>query len=501
MSIFRTWRLAVLLAVGMAAAASADLEDEGRDRRPAKPYTLTLDALVGPSGTDVVVQVSATGGQALPAEAKHVLLRTRDSHGRVTWLHQVRHLPLVGGRGVIPNLPIPAHARLSAHLQVRAAGSHRVWVLSGNAVALYRPQLRIAQVSAPPEARTGQVVNVSVLVQETRGDLGATFGMLLSDGGTVIDQVSGATIQPLGSTTLAFALRFDTAGVHALEVAIVDSVPAEYSLSDNTATFMIQVSDVLPLRYTLNYQRIEGAFSNNFTLSETTTVNEPGSSQTQTVDQQSLYQEIGRHETLTYSGSSDRLLTGAIDFSATVRVDGTAQPSMTISGWLPFQSTATKTMIRNVYQTYDPDTGTRVYLESIWDAFKGISTVLQYNRTAGDYTYESSGYNYFWSSVSVTDPVTGTVTTTVQSNQSTTSNSGAVTTGVFLDAFQTVQFGTSLSSGATTMGGWTQDAAVQMSAVDRNWDQTTVDPGETLHTWGYEQRTYWTASDFGVTTP
>jgi hypothetical protein len=489
------------MAAAMAAAASADHDGEDRERGAAKPYTLTLDALVGPGGTDVVFQVSATGGRVLPTEAEHVLLRTLDSRGRVTWRRHFTDVPLQGGRAVIPNLPIPAHVRLSAIVEARGAGSHRTWVLRGNTIALYRPQLRIAQVSAPSEVRTGQVVNIDVLVQEVRGDLGATFGMILLDGGAVIDQVSGATIQPLGSTTLAFAVRFDTAGVHALQVTIVDPQPAEYDTTDNTASFVIQVTDVLPFKYALNYQRIEGAFSSNFTLSTTSSVDQPGFSQTQKVDQQSLYQEIGRHETLSYSGSSDRLLSGAINFSATVRVDGSDLQPMTISGWLPFLSTTNGNTIRNAYQAYDPNTGTRVHLESVWNVFTGVSTVLQYNRTAGDYTYESSGYNYFWSSTSVTDPVTGVVTTTIQSTQSTTSDSGTSVTGAFLDAFQTVQLGTSVTSGATSIGGWTQAAAVQISTVDRTWDQTTVDPGETLHTWGYEQRTYWTASDSGVTTP
>src|SRR5688500_5024349 len=120
MSQTRTWRLVVLLAGGMCASAFAD------HRESRRPYTLTLDALVGPTGTDVEFRITASGGQALPREAENVLLWSSSRHGRISGARHLRNVPLVDGKGVIAGLSIPAHARVSAIVEVRAAGSRRL---------------------------------------------------------------------------------------------------------------------------------------------------------------------------------------------------------------------------------------------------------------------------------------------------------------------------------------------------------------------------------------
>jgi len=495
MSKTRTWRLAVLLAGGMSAAAFADHRGEHT-----KPYALTLDAMVGPSGTDVVFKVSAAGGQSLPVEAEHVLLWTSSGRGRLSWVRLFRDVPLVDGTGTLADLSIPAHERVSAVVEVRIAGSRRMQVLSANTVAMDRPDLRISRILAPSEVQVGQVANIEIQIQESRGYRGATFNVLLLEGGAVLDTVSGAVIDATGTTTAVFAVRFESSGVHALTARIADAVPAEYDTTNNEASFEIRAGGVVSANYSLSYQRIEGEFSDNFTVSTLTTRESPGYSETRQTDRESRYEEIGRHETFNYSATSERFVSGRIDFAATIRVDGLRNVTIAISGWTPFSTSGGEDWSQNTYQAYDPDTDAHLYLDSLQTA-RGTSTVLQYSRSAGDYTFHSSGYERFWLTVTVTDPVTGEITTTTDSGETTASDSGTVASGMFLDAFQKIQMAATISFGGTVVGGWSQEHDVRMTTIDRAWDDTSERPGQTVHSWGYERRTYWDAKGDGVTSP
>jgi len=495
MTYSRTWRLAVLLAGGMSAAAFADHRDQAGSRAA---YTLSLDALVGPSGTDVVLQVSSSAGQRLPSEAELVFLWSL-RRGDVVWARQFRDVDLVNGRGVIPGLSIPAHAPVSA--MVLAKAGHSMKVLCGNTVALDRPDLRISRVDAPAEVGVGQTANIQVLVQEARGFRGASFDVLLLEGETVLDTVSGASVDPMGSTTAVFSVRFETEGAHALSARIVNATPGEYDESNNSASFSVRAtSDLLPVSYSLAYQRIEGEFSDNVTRSTVESREAPGFSEIRTAEHESRYEEIGRRETLNYSAFSDRFVSGTIGFSLTIRVDGGRDATIVVSGWTPFKSSGGADWGSNSYNVYDPDTNANIYLESQWSA-KGMSSVLQYSRVAGNYTYHSSGYDRFWSQVSVTDPVTGEVVTTITSGETTSDDGGTVVIGSFLDAFQKLQVRAEIALEGGVIGGWTGEHEVVMSAVDRTWDDVVSDPSGTMHTWGYERRTFWDAQGNGVTAP
>src|SRR5262249_14354636 len=103
-----------------------------------------------------------------------------------------------------------------AAVEVKVAGSHRTQVLSATTVALDRPDLKIARVNAPAAVQIGQIANIDVVIQEIRGYRGATFNVRILEGGTVLDTVVGARIDPMGTTTAAFAVRFATPGIHAL---------------------------------------------------------------------------------------------------------------------------------------------------------------------------------------------------------------------------------------------------------------------------------------------
>src|SRR5262249_35069049 len=156
--------------------------------------------------------------------------------------------------------------------------------------ALDRPDLRITQVAAPGACRVGATVNVSVLVEEIRGYRGATFNVVLMEGGTVLDTVSCASGDPRGSTSARFAVRFAAPGLHALTVQIVDAAPGEYDVSNNSASFAIDAATSMPTNYLLAYQRIEGEFSDNYTLTSTSIDETPGTKVVRTTEQESRYQ-------------------------------------------------------------------------------------------------------------------------------------------------------------------------------------------------------------------
>lgn len=494
----RTWRLAVLLAGGMSATAFASERGAVESRRP---YTMALDALVGSDGTDVVFQIASTGGQTLPAQIEHILLWATSTNGRVLGARFATDIPLVDGRAVVTGLSIPVHTSLSAVLTVRVAGSRRIQVLSASGRALYRPDLRIAYVSAPSEVRVGQLVNVDVVVLESLGHRGAAFDLVLLEGATVLDQVSGATVDAAGTATAVFTVRFDTAGLHALTARVVNVRPGEYDLSNNDASFEIRVTDLLPAAYTLNYRRFEGEYSENFDSSFTNFKTIPGASGPNTTWHGSRYLEIGRREILNYVSSSDQFVGGVINFDTTIVVDGRDAARYTLSGWAPSWSGGDAEMAHAFYQAYDPETDTTVSVQSNWSASRGSQTTLTFSRKAGDYTYYSASYEQFWAAIGIQDPVLAVHVWSTDSHDNTTGESGTVRTGTFLDVYRSIQMHTTLLTDGASIGGWTAGIPIIYSAVDRTWDETSDDGSQTLHLWGYERRSYWDANGVGVTTP
>jgi hypothetical protein len=105
---------------------------------------------------------------------------------------------------------------------------------------LYRPDLAVANVTAPSEVGAYQWAYISAGVRELKGDLGATATAYLKDGDNVIDQ-RNITVDPSGEIGVFFAASFQTEGLHQLKITVGAETPGDYDPANNEVSFAINV--------------------------------------------------------------------------------------------------------------------------------------------------------------------------------------------------------------------------------------------------------------------
>jgi hypothetical protein len=272
---------------------------------PSNPYTLTVSALVGPTGTDVTVQISAAAGSALPTIAKKLALSAPG------WSRTLSNVALTGGRWTARYTDLAHGKALTAHVEFKTT---KTWSLCANTVALYRPDLRIRPVSVQATGSIGEQIFVPVYVDELNGDLGASFEIAVSGPGLTIPTGTGLIVNPHGSLFFSFTLPLQSAGTQTVTLTIQNEVPGDYDLSNNTLSFSIEVIDPSKeLRLYGGYHRTEGLASSSNTSPEGN-VSENGTDG----KNESLYVVVDNTKPMSWplSASVRMYADGAVAFSA-----------------------------------------------------------------------------------------------------------------------------------------------------------------------------------------
>ena len=231
------------------------------------PYALSLQALQDVNEvTDLYVKVNViAAGFTAPTLAQQLQLKSFDIFSKLRWTKNLRDLGLAVGSGSstvnLQYSDVEHGQNVKAKMTVKDS-SGRVQVLYHETRALFRPDLAVASVTAPPQANARQIVNIPVSIRELKGDLGATANVYLLDGGTLIDSANGVTVAPLGEVAVVFSARFSDAGGHALKVVIGDVVPGDYDSSNNEHSFNMDVvvPSLQPVSYCLNYSRYDNDY-------------------------------------------------------------------------------------------------------------------------------------------------------------------------------------------------------------------------------------------------
>ena len=231
------------------------------------PYALSLQALQDVNKvTDLYVKVGVIApGFTAPALAQHLQLKSLDIFSKLRWTKNLHDLGLAVGPGSstvsLQYSDVEHGQNVKAKMTVRDS-NNRMQVLYNETRALFRPDLAIAGVAAPPQANARQIVNIPVSIRELKGDLGATANVYLFDGETLIDSANEVAVSPLGEVTVVFSARFSDAGGHTLKVVIEDVVPGDYDSSNNEQSFHIDVvvPSLQPVSYCLNYSRFDNDY-------------------------------------------------------------------------------------------------------------------------------------------------------------------------------------------------------------------------------------------------
>jgi len=200
--------------------------------------TLTARALRGKDGTtelEVAAGLAdgATGTATLEKlQVKHIapggsLIRTLN-HNAVTG--RTRETAAYTGLERGSRVQVQANVRVPA----------RTGVVTVTETVHLRPDLRAA-LDAPPQASAGLPVNISAIVSEGNGDVGARADCVLYVDGAPVDRAEGIWVDAGGVVTCAFAHTFTAAGTHTLRVEAANVDPGDFDTANNAAGGTLQV--------------------------------------------------------------------------------------------------------------------------------------------------------------------------------------------------------------------------------------------------------------------
>ena len=176
----RRWtsRLVVLATcAGVAAAiASAHAESASGSIRPetGHGYTMALQALTGPQGADLTVEVTPLPGHPVPESIKKLQLKIYDAGGKLDDVRNLNDVPAPGGRATIGLGTLGRGLRIGVHALVQTGRPSRTHVLQGETLTKLRPDLVVATVDAPPQTLTTRPIDVRAEIAELNGDTAAT---------------------------------------------------------------------------------------------------------------------------------------------------------------------------------------------------------------------------------------------------------------------------------------------------------------------------------------
>jgi hypothetical protein len=104
-----------------------------------------------------------------------------------------------------------------------------------------RPDLAVDHITAPERTPIGMPVDITALVSERNGDVGARADCVLSADGVAIDRATGIWIDANRSVSCLFRPIFSTVGQKHLTVSLVSVDPGDYNPSNNSASASVEV--------------------------------------------------------------------------------------------------------------------------------------------------------------------------------------------------------------------------------------------------------------------
>ena len=96
-----------------------------------------------------------------------------------------------------------------------------------------RPDLRVSDLTLPPEIQLGTPTNITAIVSEINGDVGARADAVLWDGATEVDRIYGLWVDGGGSVSVAFTHTFLSLGQKDITVSLEWVNPTDYDDSNH----------------------------------------------------------------------------------------------------------------------------------------------------------------------------------------------------------------------------------------------------------------------------
>jgi hypothetical protein len=362
--------------------------------------TLAARALRGPQSGVTEVEVSTApldGSGGATGDVAKVMLSLLKASGWPAWVDVKLHLS--GSRVVFSYNRLQRGQDLHVLAHVRANVHRRNELVGVKTTVFLRPDLAVNNLTAPAQVDVNVPANITALVSEMNGDVGARANCLLFVDGVQKDQAMGIWVDGGSAVSCAFTQSFDSAGTKAIKVAVAGAAPAEEDLSNNAQSGSIEVQQPAPpppagvpnvaMNYSAQVTSVDQLFHH---ISE-------GSFST-SVDRQDWGTETRNQG---WNESVSMTFTRSVALGPTIKLtiaeghgpSDAGVTTMAADGWAFPNSSGDETAGTRWGSIYDPVEGANLYLTTSWSPF-GSSFQGQYSRFAGEVVYYSRSFNRYW---------------------------------------------------------------------------------------------------------
>jgi hypothetical protein len=337
-------------------------------------YALKIQALKGPTSTDLYVNTTPTNAGIHPLNSlKKVQLKTFDKNNDLVYTRNYNNgVAAPNGSAEIQLNDVSRHQPLQTEVLVQNNQTTKTQVLKAQGIVLLRPELSIDQVDTLSTGYVNTPINVSTIIKELNGDLGANFTVQILNGDTMLDQAENVQISSGGTQPVAFALKFSQPGTYKLRALISAVQPGEYDTKHNEKDFTIQV--IQPNK-TMHYS--SSYYSTDYNYESDSNEYYYGNYH---------FNEVGSHDQFQLSAETPDVFTPSGTFTLQLHDSSGATFNQQFTNFnLSDNGSGYK-----YYSSYDSSTG-----GNLWITQSMYGTTINYSQYGGNYTYSENYDDYY----------------------------------------------------------------------------------------------------------
>ena len=213
--------------------------------------SLTARALVGRDGrTTLEVTTGSFDGAAAPGNIDKLQVKLLENNkvGRQLLVRNFNGLT-AGGTWSQPLLVGPSQ-QLQVTAFVSGIDANRTDVVVVRERVKRRPDVAVSAIHAPAKAAPGNDVEITALVSELNGDVGARANCVLYVDKAEVDRANGIWVDAGRSVSCAFRHRFASAGTKAVRVEAGGVSPSDWDESNNGVSASVVVEEPANVLFT-----------------------------------------------------------------------------------------------------------------------------------------------------------------------------------------------------------------------------------------------------------
>jgi hypothetical protein len=362
--------------------------------------TLTVRATRAKDGQTTIE--ATTGVLGFPAEApgqiKKIQLKPLNEDGQAIFAKN--YTGLTGGGYFTTTVDWLQHLQqVQAQANIDGIDGRRTSVVTVVETVKNRPDLAVSNLT-PATGITGAPVNISVIVKELNGDLGASANCVLYVDGVEVDRANGIYVDAGSTVSVAFTHVFQSPGTKQLEVKVENVSPSDWDLANNSVSGQIIITQP---NDTLNYTA--SLFDEDLTSTNKEDHVEGWSDPTFGYEASHGFENsvTSKNQSVSFDGNAPHYsifpynvtvseTSGAASFSDSLTVPNNGDNYSFNFGAFTFTVASGS--------AYDATQNVSVYMynQKVTDGITNLfeTTGIQYQRFAGEVTYHSAAYDKVW---------------------------------------------------------------------------------------------------------